>query len=196
MWQYRTYLSSLLRADFGQSLFMGSSAIRLVGERVPLTVQLALAGIAVAIAVSVPLGLMAATHRGGFWDLAATSLAVAGQAVPNFLLGLVLIVLFSVKWGVLPGSGAGSWRHLVLPAACLGMYLAPLNMRLIRSSVIDALEQDYIRSRIAFLDPASTGQVLIELVEPPRQRCSTACSRAGNAAATDPMQAVHPTKTG
>lgn len=146
VWQYRTYLVNLLRGDFGQSLFMGASAIALVGQRIPLTVELAVAGIVVAAAIAVPLGLMAATHRGGFCDLAATSLAVGGQAVPNFLLGLALIVMFSVKWGVLPGSGAGTWRHLVLPATCLGLYLAPLNMRLIRTSVIDALEQDYIRT--------------------------------------------------
>lgn len=146
VWQYRTYLGNLLRGNFGESLFMGRSAIKLVAERVPLTVQLALAGIVVAIAISVPLGLAAATHRGGVWDVATTALAVGGQAVPNFLFGLALIVVFSVKWAVLPGSGADSWRHLVMPAVCLGVYLAPLNMRLIRSSVIDALGQDYIRT--------------------------------------------------
>jgi ABC-type dipeptide/oligopeptide/nickel transport system permease component len=144
--QYAAFVLDALRGDFGRSLFTQESALALVLERMPATLELTVAGLLVAVIVAIPLGIVAAVRRGSLTDRLCTVGAVAGQAMPIFWLGIMLIILFAVKLRVLPASGRGTLAHLVLPAITLGAYLAPLTMRLTRSEMLDVLTQDYIRT--------------------------------------------------
>lgn len=144
--QYAIFLRGALRGDFGTSLFVQAPALGLIWERMPATLELTLAGLAVALAIAIPLGVVSAVRRFSLIDSLATVGAVAGQAMPIFWLGIMLIVLFAVKLQWLPASGRGGPAHLVLPALTLGAYLAPLSMRLTRSGMLDILSQDYIRT--------------------------------------------------
>ncbi len=144
--QYLAFLRDAARGDFGQSLFTQESALALILERLPATLELTAAGMLVAVALAIPLGVTAAVRRGALGDRLCTVGAVAGQAMPIFWLGIMLIILFAVKLRVLPASGRGTLGHLVLPAVTLGAYLAPLTMRLTRSEMLEVLAQDYIRT--------------------------------------------------
>jgi ABC-type dipeptide/oligopeptide/nickel transport system permease component len=144
--QYGIFLQGAVRGDFGTSLFVQAPALGLILERMPATIELTLAGLAVAIAIAIPLGVLSAVRRFSVLDNLATVGAVAGQAMPIFWLGIMLIVLFAVKLHWLPASGRGGPAHLILPALTLGAYLAPLTMRLTRSGMLDILSQDYIRT--------------------------------------------------
>ena len=144
--QYLSFLKDALRGDFGQSLFTQESAFRLILERMPATLELTLAGMIVGLGIAIPLGVISAIKRGSVTDRLCTVGAVAGQAMPIFWLGIMLIILFAVKFRILPASGRGTLWHLILPAITLGAYLAPLTMRLTRSGMLDVLTQDYIRT--------------------------------------------------
>jgi ABC-type dipeptide/oligopeptide/nickel transport system permease component len=144
--QYAVFLGGALRGDFGQSLFTQESAFALIWERMPATLELTFAGMLVGLAIAIPLGVVSAIRRGSLTDRLCTVGAVAGQAMPIFWLGIMLIILFAVIWRVLPASGRGTPAHLILPAITLGAYLAPLTMRLTRSGMLDVLTQDYIRT--------------------------------------------------
>ena len=144
--QYARFASGAIRGDFGDSFLMKKSALSLVGERMPATMQLALAGLLFALVIAVPLGTIAAYNRGTPIDTLCTLLAVGGQAVPIYWLGLMLMIVFSVQLKWLPASGYGSWENMVLPTIALGSFLAPITMRLVRSNMIDVLSQDYIRT--------------------------------------------------
>ncbi len=144
--QYAVFLGGALRGDFGQSLFTQESALALIWERMPATLELTLAGMFVGLAIAIPLGVVAAVRRGSVTDRLCTVAAVAGQAMPIFWLGIMLIILFAVIFRLLPASGRGTPAHLILPAITLGAYLAPLTMRLTRSGMLDVLTQDYIRT--------------------------------------------------
>jgi ABC-type dipeptide/oligopeptide/nickel transport system permease component len=144
--QYGIFLQGAVQGDFGTSLFVQAPALGLILERMPATIELTLAGMAVAIAIAIPLGVLSAVRRFSILDNLATVGAVAGQAMPIFWLGIMLIVLFAVKLHWLPASGRGGPAHLILPALTLGAYLAPLTMRLTRSGMLDILSQDYIRT--------------------------------------------------
>src|SRR6266850_2137733 len=119
---------------------------QLVLERMPPTIYLTLAGLAVALAIALPLGFLAALKRHSFVDNVCTMLAVAGQAMPIFWLGIMLIIIFAVRLKALPASGYGTWQHFLMPAFTLGAFLAPLTMRLVRSGVIEIMNMDYIRT--------------------------------------------------
>jgi ABC-type dipeptide/oligopeptide/nickel transport system permease component len=144
--QYLVFLGDAVRGDFGQSLFTQESAVSLILERMPATLELTLAGMLVGLGIAIPLGVVSAIRRGSVTDRLCTVGAVAGQAMPIFWLGIMLMILFAVTWRVLPASGRGTPAHLVLPAITLGAYLAPLTMRLTRSGMLDVLTQDYIRT--------------------------------------------------
>jgi ABC-type dipeptide/oligopeptide/nickel transport system permease component len=144
--QYLSFLKDAARGEFGQSLFTQESALALILERMPATLELTLAGMAVGLGIAIPLGVLSAIRRGSVTDRLCTVGAVAGQAMPIFWLGIMLIILFAVKLRVLPASGRGTLWHLILPAITLGAYLAPLTMRLTRSGMLDVLVQDYIRT--------------------------------------------------
>ncbi|MGD6831798.1 ABC transporter permease [Sutcliffiella halmapala] len=144
--QYFTYMQGLLQGDFGDSFRYNASALPLVLERLPATLELAIAAMVVAIVIAIPLGIWSATKQNSSLDLLATGGAVLGKAMPNFWLGIMLILLFSVTLGWLPVSGRGNFSHLVLPAITLGTGIAAEMTRLIRSSMLEILNQDYIRT--------------------------------------------------
>jgi peptide/nickel transport system permease protein len=144
--QYLDWMGAALHGDFGTSLFARSPALPLVLERMPATMLLGLSGIVLAVVIAIPLGMLAGVHPRSGWDNLVTTLAVSGNAVPIYWLGLMLIVLFAVQWRLLPASGYGSVQNLILPMITLAVFLAPVTVRLIRSGMLDVLAQDYIRT--------------------------------------------------
>ena len=144
--QYGIFLKGLLQLDFGHSLFIREPALSLVMERFPATIQLTVAGMVIALLIAIPLGVVAAVRRYSFLDNLCTALAVSRQAMPIFWLGLMLIILFSVRFHLLPASGRGTFAHLLMPAFTLGASLAPITMRMTRSKMLDILSADYIRT--------------------------------------------------
>ncbi len=144
--QYGRYVVNMLQGDFGDSFRYGQDAMSLVLERLPATLELAIASILVAIMIAIPLGIWSSTNKNSSIDLVATGAAVLGKAMPNFWLGIMLILLFSVTLDMLPVSGRGSFSHLILPAITLGTGIAAEMTRLIRSSMLETLSQDYIRT--------------------------------------------------
>ncbi len=144
--QYGRFLLNVLQGDFGNSFFIKQSASSLVLERMPATIELAIAGFLVTILISIPLGVAAAIKRNSFLDYLASIFAITGQAMPIFWLGIMMIIFFSVKLRWFPVSGRGSFAHLVLPAITLGWYIAPLTMRLTRSGMLEVLSQEYIKT--------------------------------------------------
>jgi peptide/nickel transport system permease protein len=143
--QYGAFLAGALRGDFGVSLRTRRPAAELVFARLGRTLALATAGLLVALVVSVPIGVMSAAAPGGIWDRVGQGFALLGQSVPAFWLGIVLIIVFSIKLGWLPSSGVGSWRHYVMPAIVLGWGISAGIVRLLRSGMLEALGQEYIK---------------------------------------------------
>ncbi len=141
--QYLIFLGNAVRGDFGRSFRYDQSALSLVLERLPATLELALGSLLLSILVAVPLGIMAAVRRGSVIDWLAGMLAVAGQSTPIFLLGLLLILIFAVNLHWLPSSGR---EKPILPMITLAAYSLPLTMRILRSSMLDAMGRDYIRT--------------------------------------------------
>lgn len=144
--QYGDWLWSVLRGDFGTSLYFKSSVAALVLDKLPVTLILGLLSLGFALLISVPLGVAAALWPNSAVDRAALSIAVFGQAMPNFFFALILIMFFSITLRWLPVSGSGSWQHYVMPTIALGYYVAPAFMRLIRAGMIEVLSSDFIRT--------------------------------------------------
>ena len=144
--QYLDWLGRLVRLDFGNSFVIDKSASALLLERFPATMELAIGGLVVALFISIPLGIIAAIRKHSLVDNFATLIAVLGQAMPLFWLGIMLIIIFGVWFKLLPTSGREGWSSLILPAITLGGYLAPISMRLTRSKMMEVLTQDYIRT--------------------------------------------------
>jgi len=144
--QYWRFLTRAVHGDFGVSLRHGQSSLPLIVARLPATLQLTVTAMLLAIVLAVPLGVLAATHRGGPIDLAAMSVALVGQSVPNFWLAIMMILLFAVSWGLLPTSGRGGVAHVVMPAAAIAINLMALLTRLVRSTMIEMLSEDYVRT--------------------------------------------------
>jgi ABC-type dipeptide/oligopeptide/nickel transport system permease component len=144
--QYGIFIRSVVRGDFGQSFQYRAPALRVVTERIAATAELALAALILTVAIGVSLGILAAVRRGTRYDYASTFLAVLGQSLPNFWLGIMLILLFGVALRWLPTSGFESWRHIVLPAITLAAFPTALVARLTRSSMLEILGRDYIRT--------------------------------------------------
>ncbi len=144
--QYWRFLKRAVHGDFGISLRHGQSSLPLIVARLPATLQLTVTAMLLAIALAVPLGVLAATHRGGPIDLLAMGVALVGQSVPNFWLAIMMILLFAVSWGLLPTSGRGGVAHVVMPAAAIAINLMALLTRLVRSTMIEMLSEDYVRT--------------------------------------------------
>jgi peptide/nickel transport system permease protein len=144
--QYGEFVIGALHGDFGKSLRLKSSAISLVLERIPASLLLTASSILLALTVSIPLGILSAFRRGSSVDKISLGSAVFAQSVPNFWLGLMLILVFSVLLGWLPTSGMGTWQHLVLPSITLAAYSTARITRLTRSSMVEVLQADYIRT--------------------------------------------------
>lgn len=144
--QYLRWLGGVVRGDFGTSFLTNTSAMGMVLERLPATVQLATASLVLALVVSLPLGILAAIKRGSIWDRASMALALAGQSIANFWLALMLILVFAVFLRILPVSGRDSSLSLVLPALALATGPMAQFSRLIRSGMLEVLEEDYVRT--------------------------------------------------
>ena len=144
--QYARFVARVARGDLGFSYRQGLPVGELIVERLRATFELALAGLAVAVLLGVPLGIIAAARHGSAVDTAAMTLALVGTSVPSFWLGLLLIIVFGVQLGWLPVSGYGSLRHLVMPAFVLGGFYAAQVSRLTRTSLLEVLAQDFVRT--------------------------------------------------
>jgi ABC-type dipeptide/oligopeptide/nickel transport system permease component len=142
--QYWGFMSGLARGDLGSSFRYGTPVTREIRDRLFRTFQLAVAAMLVAVAIAIPLGILAAVFRGTAIDHAAMTLALAGISMPNFWLGPLLAILFAVYLGWLPVSGTGSLAHLVLPAVTLGAALAAILARMTRASVLEELRELYV----------------------------------------------------
>jgi ABC-type dipeptide/oligopeptide/nickel transport system permease component len=144
--QYGRFLAGALRGDFGQSIRHGEPAFGLVVERLPATFELATAALLIALVIAIPAGIVSAVRRNTIVDYVATVVALLGQSMPTFWLGIMLILLFSVQFNVLPSSGRGGLSHLILPAITLGLFTTARITRLTRSGMLEVLNQDYIRT--------------------------------------------------
>ena len=142
--QYGQFLGGLVRGDLGTSFRYQTPVAREIGQRLARTAQLAVAAMAVAIVIAVPLGVVAALYRGRAIDQAAMAASLAGVSMPNFWLGPLLALILGVQLGWLPISGTGSWTNLVLPSLTLGAALAAILARMTRASVIDELRELYV----------------------------------------------------
>jgi peptide/nickel transport system permease protein len=144
--QYMVFLGRALQGDLGDSLFFQQPAMKVLLERMPATLQLSAAALLFSLAVAIPVGMLSALKRDTIWDYLGTGLAMLGQAIPPYWLGIMLILVFSVGLGWFPTSGRGTVWHLVLPAITLGSVLMALVTRLVRSGMLDVLGEDYIRT--------------------------------------------------
>ncbi len=145
--QYGDFLRKvILHGDFGESFLAKVPAMKLIAERLPATAKLALAALIVINFVAIPVGVLAAIRRYSVMDNLATFTALVGQAMPLYWFGIMLIIIFGVWLGWLPVSGSTSFLHLILPAVTLGSWILPINMRLVRSGMLEVLNQDYIRT--------------------------------------------------
>ncbi len=144
--QYGNFILSVARLDFGESLRYGQPAAALILERYPATLQLAGAALLFSLVVALPAGVLAATQRGTVMDGVVMVMALIGQSSPVFFTGILLILLFAVNLRLLPSGGFGDLQHLILPAAALGMYLMSTVARLTRSSMLEVLHEDYLRT--------------------------------------------------
>ncbi|MFC5602477.1 ABC transporter permease [Sporosarcina koreensis] len=144
--QYGSFLNDVVQGNFGESLMYRKDALGMVLAKVPATFQLAFAALFVAIAVAIPLGVISAYKQNTIYDRIGTGITVFGQAIPGFWLGLLLILVFSVVFKVLPSGGGGSGLHLILPAVTLAAHSAARFARFTRSTMLDVLRKDYIRT--------------------------------------------------
>jgi len=144
--QYLHYWRGVLHGDLGQSLRYSQPVTTLLGQRYPFTMRLTFAAMAVALILSIPAGVRSARRRNLWDDRVIGFVSLLGLSFPNFALGPILILFFAIFLGVLPVSGTGTWMHLVLPALTLGGGLAAILTRMVRTSMLEELNQDYIRT--------------------------------------------------
>jgi peptide/nickel transport system permease protein len=144
--QYLSFLRAALHGDFGLSVRQNTPALALVLDRVPATAELAAAALVIAVGTAVPAGVLAALRRRTAVDRAALLFSMLGQSMPTFWLGLQAILLFGVLLRWFPTGGIGGFRHLVLPAAVLGIFSAAGILRLTRTSMLDIISEDYLRT--------------------------------------------------
>ncbi len=142
--QYVEWLWKVLRFDFGDSMISGQPVTQLILERFPLTLTLALLGLVISVIIAIPLGVISAVKRWSFWDYLGMVFSQIGMAIPSFWLGIILLLLFSVKVNLFPLFGSGSIKHFILPAISLGIARAAVLLRLTRASMIEELSQEYV----------------------------------------------------
>ncbi len=144
--QYRTFLIDLAAGDLGRSLYERASVTEIVRARFPATLELALCAMLVAIAISFPLAVLAAVRHGSWTDRSALTVSLLGLSMPNFWLGPLLMIIFSIHLGWTPVSGRGGFSHLILPALTLGLGMAAILIRIQRASLLRAMHEDYVRT--------------------------------------------------
>ncbi|MEW8625785.1 MAG: nickel ABC transporter permease [Candidatus Thiodiazotropha sp.] len=144
--QLVNYFSGLAHFDLGHSLHSKRPVSELLAERIPATLELAIAALFVAVVIAVPLGILAAVERGKSWDWGAMGFSMLGVSIPNFWLGPMLILCFSLWLGLTPVSGRGGLSNLILPAVTLGTGFAAILARMVRSSLLEVLGEDFVRT--------------------------------------------------
>ena len=144
--QYKTYVFGLVKGDLGVSFRNQQSVAKSIGERFPATLELTIAAIVVSLILAIPAGVVAAVKRGRLSDRAIGAFSLFGVSFPNFSLGPMLILLFSIGLGLLPVSGRGGLSHLILPAVTMGLGLAAITTRMVRASMLEEIQQDYDRT--------------------------------------------------
>ncbi len=144
--QYGQFLAGLARFDLGRSTMSRAPVVDELLPRLPVSLTLAVASMGIAVTVGVLLGVAAALRRRTWVDYLAMSASVAGLSTPTFVLGLLLILVLSVQWRLLPATGAASWWHYILPALTLGLPAAAVVARMARSSLLEVLRQDFVRT--------------------------------------------------
>lgn len=144
--QYLTFLRNAAIGDFGQSIRYASPVSELIADRLPATLQLTVGAMVFSGVLGLLLGVLGGIRPGSVTDYVGRFLALFGQAIPTFFLGILLIIVFGVAFQALPTVGAGDWRHLILPSVTLGFFLLPLVLRVTRGSVMDVVTQDYVRT--------------------------------------------------
>jgi len=144
--QYLRFLQRATTGDLGNSLFYHRPATDVVGQHLPATLLLSMTALVLSLVVAIPLGVLSAVRRDSVWDYLGMLVAMVGQSVPAFFLGLVLMLLLAVEWRLLPTSGYGTWQHMVLPSVTLGAYIMGLLTRMVRSGMLEVLGDDYIRT--------------------------------------------------
>ena len=144
--QFFDWVGRAMIGDFGESFFFKTRTAALIGERMPVTITLGLTGLLIALVVSIPLGIAAAVNENTLIDRLVQFVALLGQAMPGFWLGLLLMVTFGLQLGWLPISGTGSWEHYVMPGIVLAFTAIPALIRLTRAGMIQAMGSDYIRT--------------------------------------------------
>jgi peptide/nickel transport system permease protein len=144
--QYLQYWNGVLHGRLGQSIRLNQDVGRVIRERYPYTLRLTVAALGIALLLSIPAGVRSAQRRNRWDDRLLSVVSLFGLSFPNFALGPILILFFAIKLGLLPVSGAGTWEHLVLPALTLGGALAAILTRMVRTAMLEELNQDYIRT--------------------------------------------------
>ena len=144
--QYRTFMFDLAAGDLGRSLYERSSVTEIVRARFPATLELALCAMIAAIAISFPLAVLAAVRRGSWIDRSALTFSLFGLSMPNFWLGPLLMIIFSIQLGWTPVSGRGGLGHLVLPAFTLGLGMSAILIRILRASLLRAMNEEYVQT--------------------------------------------------
>ena len=144
--QYFRFITNLVQGDFGMSFHFRQPAFDLIIKRLPATIELSLGALVVALMISVPLGILSAAKQYSVIDQTSLFIALLGVSMPNFWLGPLLIIIFSINLGWLPVSGRGDITHLLLPAITLGSSMAAILTRMIRSSLLDILKEEYIKT--------------------------------------------------
>ena len=144
--QYRNFLTNLASGDLGRSLYEQTSVGEIIGARLPATLQLALSAMTAALLISFPLAILAALNRGRWLDRGALLFSLFGLSLPNFWLGPLLMIVFSIQLGWTPVSGRGGISHLVLPAMTLGLGMAAILTRILRASLLQVMNEDFVRT--------------------------------------------------
>ena len=143
--QYFLWAADAIRGDFGNSLVEKRDAWTMIRQRIPATLELSAVAFVWAIVIAVPLGVLSAVNRGTAWDLVGRMFALFGQALPGFWVGLMLILIFAVYFDLLPTSTRGSISHIVLPSVTLGWAASASSLRLVRSSMLEVLDSEYVK---------------------------------------------------
>ena len=144
--QFGRFVANIVRGDFGQSFFHREPALHLVLERMPVTLLLTVIAMALSLAIAVPVGILSAVRRNSLFDHGATFVVFLGTSMPVFWTGIMLILLFAVQLRMLPVSGWDTWSALLLPAVTLATFSTPLLLRIVRSSMLEVITLDYVRT--------------------------------------------------
>ena len=143
--QYGHFVSALVRRDFGQSFYYRTPVLELYLSRLPNSLMLAAAAMALSLVIGIPSGILAAVNVNGWWDRVGKIFSLLGLSLPSFWVGLVMILFFSVYLGWLPSSGAGTASHMIMPAFALGWFFAAAHMRMTRSSMLEVMGSEYVK---------------------------------------------------